>query len=196
MGVVALARLFTRQEKDSLSHSIQSKLPFLLASVFPSNSNTCDRLERHCEGHHFLCTSSRRQDSIASPAHCPPTRGCPFHCRHSSTQSHSISILCSMKELGPSLQRHRRGVGAAGAFLAHRSFGDGVDEAFRKIPQHQGEFLRQTLDNAARPSHSNSVSERSGRHCSATASISSSFARQADLSCDHDRGKGFDQLTS
>ena len=36
-------------------------------------------------------------------------------------QSRSVSILCTMKDLGPSLQRHRRGVGATGAVLAHSS---------------------------------------------------------------------------
>ena len=36
-------------------------------------------------------------------------------------QSRPVSILCTIKDLGPSLQRHRRGVGATGDVLAHRS---------------------------------------------------------------------------
>ena len=39
----------------------------------------------------------------------------------SISQSHSTSILCSRKKLGPLLRRRRRGVGATGAVLAHSS---------------------------------------------------------------------------
>ena len=71
------------------------------------------------EGLHFLCTSSRRQDSIASKSWSPA------HCRHSNFQSHLISRkerrrMCS-SILGPSLRRQRRGVGAKGAVLARSS---------------------------------------------------------------------------
>ena len=76
-------------------------------------------LERYWEGLYFLCTSSRRQDSIASKCWSPA------HCRPSNSQSHLISNSCKRKErrrvcsslLGPSLRRQRRGVGAKGAVL-------------------------------------------------------------------------------
>ena len=64
--------------------------------------NLCNRTERHSDGLHFQCTSSRRRNSLASkrwsPDHCPSTRSCQFHCRHSNSQTHSIFNSCNRKE--------------------------------------------------------------------------------------------------
>ena len=69
----------------------------------------CNLTERHWEGLHFRHSTSRRQNSF------PRTRWIPDRCssNRSSEEQRKIHLL------GPSLRRHRRGVGAKGAVSAH-----------------------------------------------------------------------------
>ena len=77
-------------KRNNVSLAIFSPRWYLSSnSLSHSMSNMCNRTE----GLHFQCPPSRRWNSSSSkrltPDHCPSTRGCQFHCRHSNSQSHS-----------------------------------------------------------------------------------------------------------
>ena len=79
---------FPRQEMDSRALPVQFEVARTIGECVHSLtefSSMCSTAERHCNGLHFRCTSSRRRYSFPRtrliPDHCSSNRCCQFHRR-------------------------------------------------------------------------------------------------------------------